>query len=401
MSRRGRNLLALALGLALGAPAGTAAADPYRLRGDVYALGTAAPAGLLTLSGQAKPSDWADAEASVWLGGGEDIAERPGDVLVASVRLREPHGWGELRLGRMLISAGAVRPLHLDGASATARVPHEYGPTLRAFGGVPVEPSFGARAFDWAAGTHLSERFGDYGALGVSYLQRRTEGRIAFEELGFDMGVSPIRQLDAAADLALDLLTTTVTSARASAALRLGPGRFEVFGVRRSPSRLLPATSLFAAIGDIPSDQVGASIWVRAAPRLDLWTTGSLESIAGDLGGRQSLHGTLRLDDRGDGMAGFELRRQWAPGAGWTGGRGMVRLPLVAGLRASAELELVFPDDPNGRGDVWPWGLVSLAYSPRPLPWLAMAAAVEGGASPTNEAFVSALARVTASWEKR
>jgi hypothetical protein len=399
-SKHSPTWLALGVALAAGLRAPEAGADPYRLRADVYAFATApAPAGLVVLSGQAKPAGWADAEALVWMGSGPDSGEHPGDVLVANVRLREPHGWGELRLGRMLITAGAIRPLQLDGASLVGRVPH--GPTLNVFGGVPVEPGFAARPFDWVVGQRLSQRIGEIGALGVSYLQRRAEGRIAFEELGLDAALSPLRRLDVAADMAVDLLHTSVSSARASIALRLGPARFEVFGLRRSPAYLLPATSLFAALGNVPSDQAGASLSLRAAPRLDVWTSASFDSIAGDLGGRQSLHTVLRLDDRGDGALGFEMRRQWAPGAGWTGGRGMLKLPILPWLRASAELELAFPDHPEGRGDVWPWGLVSLTCSPGALPWLDVAAAAEAGASASKEAFLSALMRVSATWEKR
>lgn len=112
-SRKATRILGCALGLATALGARSASAQ-YRLRSDVYAFGTApSPAGLVVLSGQAKPTSWVDAEAVVWMGTGEQQGtDKPtGDVLVASVRLREPHGWGELRLGRMLVTAGAIRPV--------------------------------------------------------------------------------------------------------------------------------------------------------------------------------------------------------------------------------------------------------------------------------------------------
>lgn len=400
-ARRAPGVCGVALALALSVFSMPASADPYRLRADAYAFGSVpAPAGLVALSGQAKPTSWADGEAAVWLGAGGAYEDRIGDVLVANVRLREPHGWGELRVGRMLISAGAVRPLQIDGASVLARIPR--GPSLQVFAGAPVEPGFATRAYDWAAGGRLSQRIGEYAGLGVSYIQRRNQGRIAFEELGFDASLSPARWLDAAADVAVDLLRPAITSGRASVALRYKLVRFELFGLRRSPSRLLPATSLFAAIGDIPSDQAGATLWVRAAPRLDVWTQGSADSIAGSLGGRASLHATLRLDDRGDGAVGMELRRSWVPDeAGWTGGRAMLRLPIVHRLRASVEFELIFPDAPRGRGDVWPWGLVAMAYSPAAAPWFDVTAGVEASASPTREANVAGILRASATWEKK
>ncbi|MEZ4293471.1 MAG: hypothetical protein R3B70_00720 [Polyangiaceae bacterium] len=359
-----------------------------------------APAGLVTLSAQAKPTDFADGEAAVWLGTGGDYDDRIGDVLIANVRLREPHGYGELRLGRMMIATGAVRPLQLDGASLTARVPK--GPSLQVFGGAPVEPGFATKAYDWALGGRLSQRFGEYGSIGASYLQRRTEGAIAYEELGFDASLSPARWLDAAADVAVDLLRPAVTSGRVSLALRYKMVRLELFGLRRSPSRLLPATSLFSAIGDVPSDQAGALLWARVAPRLDVWAQASADSIAGNLGGRSSLHATLRTDDRGDGALGAELRRAWVPdSAGWTGGRVYARLPLAYRFRASVEFELIFPDDPRGRGDAWPWGLLAFSYSPVYAPWFDLTAGVEAGSSPSREATVAGILRASGTWDKR
>jgi hypothetical protein len=392
--------VALGFALAFGAPSASA---QYRLRGDVYAFGTApSPAGLLMLSGQAKPSSWTDAEAVVWMGTGEQQgSDRPtGDVLVANVRIREPHGWAELRLGRMLVTAGAIRPLLMDGANAFGRIPK--GPTFQVFGGVPVLPGFAAQAFDWAAGGRAAQRVSDVVSFGVSYLQRRSEGRIAFEELGFDASTTPVRWIDAAGEVAVDMLHTDVSSARGSIATRVGPLRIEAFGLHRSPSHLLPATSLFAAIGDVPSTQGGLTFALRAAPRLDINAIGSADYIGGDFGGRASLHAVLRLDDRGDGALGFEVRRQWAPyNSSWTGARVSARIPLVYRLRAAAEIEVVAPDVPNGRGDVWPWGLVSLAYAPPFAPWLDLAGGLEASSSPTRISSFAGIFRASATWEKR
>ena len=70
-------------------------------------------------------------------------------------------------------------------------------------------------------------------------------------------------------------------------------------------------------------------------------------------------------------------------------------------LRASAEVEIVVPDEPDGRGSAWPWGLVSLAYSPAFAPWLDVAGGFEASASPTKLASFTGLGRVSVTWEKR
>src|SRR5580698_7044414 len=71
-------------------------ADPLRLRADALteSNGTSSPTGLIVLQGQDSLKPWVDAEALVWAGAKPLLT---GDVLVLTVRLREPHGYGELR----------------------------------------------------------------------------------------------------------------------------------------------------------------------------------------------------------------------------------------------------------------------------------------------------------------
>src|SRR5579859_3404936 len=81
-----------------------AAAQSLRLRADAFAQGQSdaqAPTGLLVLQGQDKIRPWITAEALVWGGGKPDAT---GDVLVLMLRLRDPHGYGELRAGRFVVA---------------------------------------------------------------------------------------------------------------------------------------------------------------------------------------------------------------------------------------------------------------------------------------------------------
>lgn len=380
------------------APA-SASAEPYRLRADAFASSTP-PTGLVALSGEVREGSVFDAEALVWTGtelDADDGAEAQGEALIATVRARHPSGRGEIRAGRMMYTTGAVRPLHMDGAVGIARAP--FGSSVEVFGGLPVLADFEGRSYDWTVGTRFSQRVDEAAVVGVSYWQQRDEGAIAHEELGMDALITPLDWLDGAGTLALDLFRPGIVDARASAAAHGRIGRVELFAGRRSPSRMLPATSLFAAIGDLPSDRAGASALWRAAPRLDVSATGTVESIAEELGGDQSLRATLRLDDEGRGQVALEGRRQGAPDASWTGVRGIVLLPLAEQLRASTELELVVPDDSRGRGTVWPWGLLALGY--RPIPSLEASAAVEANASPENKSALGGLIRISSIWEAK
>jgi hypothetical protein len=386
-----------------------AAGAQYRLRADAYFAAADPTTGLLVLTGETHQRSWLSAETVVWLGTGD----HPGDVMVAAVRAREPNGYGEAKVGRILVTAGALRPVHIDGIDAIGRAP--WGTSLEVFGGMPVVSDFQPRDYDWVVGGRASQRIGKYATLGLSYLHERQTGALVAEELGVDATVTPLRWLDAAFTSAVDLQSLQLSDARVALAARHASVRLELFAVRRSPSHLLPATSLFSALGDVPSQRVGGSLLWRAAPRLDVYGEGAVESLGGgavpmsstgagalagaELGGQGMLRTTLRLDDRGAGALGLEVRRQSVPDASWTGVRGTARIPLSRMFAASTELEIAVPDDPRGRGMVWPWGLVALRFMPAPR-W-EMAGALEAGASPTAVSEVSAIFRVAYVWSAK
>lgn len=373
------------------APGRAAAEPPPRLRLDSFLDVSTSTEGLVRLQAEAHAPEMVSGEALLWGSGGGERADA--DIAVAMMRARSPDGLGEIRAGRMLFMTGAIRPLHLDGVWLAGHAP--WGTSLEVFGGTPIAARLSTTAYDWAVGQRLSQRVGTSGVLGFSLLEVRDAGAAADRELGVDAAFTPARWLDGAVVVASDLLDPGIADARASAAVHGRAGRFEAFATRRSPSRLLPATSLFAALGDVPSDSAGGAITWRAAPRLDLFGSFSVDSIAGELGAKQLLRGTLRLDDRGDGVWTLEARRQAAPETSWTGARTTLRVPLVDALFASTELELVRPDEPRDRGAYWPYGLVALGYHPRP--W-ELSAALEGRASPTVESAWGGLVRLAYTW---
>jgi hypothetical protein len=260
-------------------------------------------------------------------------------------------------------------------------------------------PRFGERAYDWLAGGRAGQSLLGRTWFGFSYLQRRTHGDLSGHEFGSDLAAAPAPWLDFGAKTAYDLSSPGVADASASIATRLAPWRFEVFGSHRSPSRLLPATSLFSVLGDFPSDMLGGTVTWRPAPRLDLFVSGAGQNVGGELGGNATVRGTLRLDDEGNGSVGLELRRQDIASAKWSGVRIIATKALGPHVRASTELEVAAPDKPNGRGAVWPWGLVALAWRP----WAAweIAGATEAAATPEHASEVNALVRLSRALEFR
>jgi len=363
--------------------------EPLRLRADALATtSTASPVGLVDLQAGGAVSDWLRADAIVWLGSADSQA----DVLVIAARATAPRGLGEATAGRFVLNVGALRPLHLDGVDAHAHLPHRL--ELEAFGGAPVMPGFGPRSWDWLAGGRAGRRLGDWGSAGVAYLEERDHGELSTQELGLDAGGALDAKSDASARLAIDLIARGVALAQVSAVRRVGAIKLEVYAVHRSPSHLIPATSLFSVLGDLPSQRAGGRMTWRAAPRLDLdldlGARRAADAIGADLVGRA----TLRLDDTGRGALSLELRRDGAANTGWTGARGAARVPIGT-LIASTELELARPDD-AARGGWWPWALAAIGW--RGGDWDA-AIAIEASASPEYRHRVDGLVRVSRRWE--
>jgi len=378
-------------------------AQPLRLRADAVAeTRSPAPAGLVVLQGEDKLRPWLGVEGLVWAGartsGAGGAGVQPGsdaDILTLNARLREPHGLGELRAGRFVLATGAVRPVQLDGVAALARA--RWGSTVELFGGTPAAPRLGDRSYDWLAGGRVAQSIASRGTVGVSYVERRSRAEIADEEIGADLALAPARWLDVAARSAYDVTSPGIADALVSAAARSGSVRVELFASHRSPGRLLPATSLFSVLGDLPSDTAGTTVRWAAAPRLDVLASGAGQVVGGEAGGNGWIRGELRTDDRGDGSLGAEARRQHVSTARWTGFRLIGAHPLGRGLRFTSELEIVVPDEPRGRGLVWPWGLASLAWRPG-TGWEA-AAAIEGASTPEHRYELNALARLSRSLE--
>src|SRR5208283_2022745 len=101
----------------------------------------------------------------------------------------------------------------------------------------------------------------------------------------------------------------------------------------------------------------------------------------------------LRLDDRGTGSLGLEVRRVDVPSTAWTGVRAIAAVPLGKGFRYSSEIEIVVPDQPDGRGAAWPWGLSALSWRSR-NGW-EVAGALEASSTPLHRYGADALLRLT------
>jgi len=384
-----RALVVLALVIAIR----VATADPLRLRGDALAS-TASPAGLLVLETDAAVRADLSAEAVVWLAGsrtpGEDTT---GDVLVIAVRARALADRADVRFGRFVSTLGALQPAHVDGGATRVRLPRRFEVELVA--GIPVMPGLAtARSWDWIAGGRLARRIADAGSVGIAYAQRRDDGQLAREELGADAGFALGKRHDLGTRVAYDLANPGLAEVALTASYRRGAVRTELYGIHRAASHLLPATSLFSVIGDVPSRRAGTVVTWRAAPRLDVIGDAGLRVVDSDVGAELVARARLRLDDRGSSVVTGELRRSGVGADMWSGIRGVARIALPASLAFTSELELVIPDD-DRRGGVWPWGLGAVTYDDGT--WLA-ALAIEASASAEYRHRVDVLGQLGRRW---
>lgn len=372
------------------------AADPLRLRGDALST-TSAPAGLLTLEAEAEAGSRLSAEAMVWTGSATETDDMRADVLVIAVRARTTDGRAGARLGRFVESLGALRPIHVDGAAVRVRLPLRLD--IEGFAGIPVVPSLATtRSWDWVTGGRVARQIGDSGSVGVSYVQVRDEARLATHEVGVDLGVALGERQDVGAKVAYDLANPGVAEASLSASHRRKSLRAEIYASYRASSHLLPATSLFTVLGDVPAERAGTVVTWRAAPRLDVTTDLGVRRVDEDLAPELVVRTRLRLDDRGASALSCELRRDGIGMDTWTGARAAARIALPRKLALSTELELVRPDHDRGLGVVWPWGLAALGWDNGT--WQA-AIALEASSSPQDRSRVDVLGQLGRRWGAR
>jgi hypothetical protein len=369
-------------------------ADPLRLRADALST-TASPAGLLTLEADAASGPGLSAEAVVWTGSLSDQSR--GDVLVIAVRARTAEGRASVRVGRFVESLGALRPVHIDGAAGRVRLPFQLA--VETYAGIPVLPGLAtARSWSWATGGRIARSIGDAGSIGVAYTQQRDEGRLASEELGVDAGAAIGLRDDLGARLSYDLANPGIAEVAVTASHRSKALRTELYVSHRAASHLLPATSLFSVLGDVPAERAGVVATWRCAPRLDLVADLGARRVDRDFAPEVVVRARLRLDDLGTSALTGELRRDGVGDDTWTGARGAARIALPYSLAVTTELELVIPDHDRGLGSAWPWGLAALGWDNGT--WQA-AVALEASASPQDRHRVDVLGQLGRRWGSR
>ena len=400
--RRAALAFAAALTLIFAIPPSPVAAQPHSIGAELW--GQLEPnVGLIVLEGSTRKYPYVEAEGLIWAGAGSpQIGLRDNqmtvEALVLNVKVRDPRGISDTRLGRFILSTGAVRAVHVDGGHMILRAPSKTN--FEIFGGVPVEGDIDGRRYDWIAGGRISQGLGEIGVLGASYYNRYNSGQRSDEEVGADFALRPAHWLAMAAKFSWEIVNPGLVEvlATVSSATANGKVRGEVFTTKRDPARMLQQTSLFTVLGSPGTLRTGANLFWRSAPRLDFWLEGAAAEAQNTWGWVGYFRTVLRTDDEGKGRVLGEIRRQAIPSvANWTGFRMAAVIPVykdhdnTVGLMP--EVEVVLPDERSSEtGVVWPWGRLALRY--QHIKGWTVAAAAEASSTQNVQVDVRALARV-------
>ena len=394
--------VAAALGLCVTAPGSEAAAQPHSLSAELW--GQLEPnAGMIVLEGSTRKNPYVDAEGLIWAGAGSpQLGLRDNqmtvEALVLTLKLRDPKGISDTRLGRFMLSTGAVRAMHVDGGHMILRAPSKTN--FEIFGGVPVEGDIEGRRYDWVAGGRISQGLGKLGVLGGSYYNRFNAGQRSDEEVGADFALRAAHWLDMSAKFSWEIVNPGLAEVLATISSATATGKFrgELFATKRSPTRMLQQTSLFTVLGDPGTLRTGANLFWRAAPRLDLWVEGAAAESQNTWGWSGYFRSVLRTDDEGNGSVLGDIRRQAISSvSNWTGFRVAAVIPIYKDHDNSVglmpEVEVVLPDERSAEtGKVWPWGRLAMRY--QHIKGWTLAAAAEASSTQNVRVDVRALARV-------
>ena len=385
--------------LALLTPLPKAAAQPHSVGAELW--GQLDPnVGLIILEGSTRKYPYVEAEGLIWGGAGSPQYGLDNDAtfeaLIISIKVRDPKGITDTRLGRFILGTGAVRAMHVDGGHITLRAPSKTH--FEIFGGVPVDGNIDGRKYDWMAGARVSQGLGKIGTLGASYYNRYNAGQRSDEEVGADFSLRAAHWLDMAAKFSWEIVNPGLAEVLGtiSAQTENHKLRGEIFATKRNTIRLLQQTSLFTVLGDPGAFKTGGNLFWRPAPRLDLSVEGAAQESADDWGWTGYLRGLLRTDDEGNGSVLGELRRQDVATSKWTGIRLAAEIPIYEDsdekVGLMPEFEIVIPDDRRPEtGKAWPWGRLAVQWK-HEKGW-ALAAAAEAGSNATQAIDVRALAR--------
>lgn len=297
-----------------------------------------------------------------------------GDVTVAKVS--QQLGWTTIALGRQAIAAGAARYSRLDGAHVELNPAVIDGPwwvSAGAYAGFSVLPRWNehpsyiylgavspellrdpsvleprARTRHTLAGARVTLGHSQRFRTMLSYHGEQEQGELARRSLGVDVNASPHRRVKILGKSLLDLDSGGLSDARvvvdtqANDDINVSAEYFHA-----EPALLLSSQSVFSVFAQDSFDELGVEVAYRATERISMAGSGFVQLMrAAEVGGR----GQLRLRVLADESSGTELQVVYSrvdiPEGGYHALRNSLRRRFGADWDASVQAYQYYYDEP-------------------------------------------------------
>jgi hypothetical protein len=219
-----------------------------------------------------------------------------------------------LRVGRQLVTGGAVRATQFDGVTARGLVADGFGAEL--FGGAPVQPRFGVSSGDVLAGGRVFWNRSFDSEVGASFVYALRRGYLARKDVALDGSWTPWRSVNVSGLVQWNLEERRLAEARVSALWQVTPKVQLVADLQRtSPDLFLDRSSIFAVFAEETRNEAGGEVVWRILQPLSLSADWHWMRVEGGHGHRAGARATFRTP-RG-GSYGAELRLLTEPDNGY------------------------------------------------------------------------------------
>jgi hypothetical protein len=277
-----------------------------------------------------------------------DTKQLAGDFEVAFLQGRLLDRRLTLTLGRHVVTGGAARFTHLDGASADVRIAGGVG--FAAYGGAPVIPRFAVARGDALYGGRLYWRGALSTEVGASYVQVLDHGRTARQDAGLDARVKLMSGLYfggfglwslAESRLAeVDVGPTWIINDDLQARLQYR---------RTAPDLFLPRSSIFSVFAETQRDEAGGDLSYQVNPYTGLFADYHSLWTGEGRGDDATLRATFRSDPSSTAVLGGQARLLRIPANGFVEARLFGSYRPIDKLTVALDLDAYqFLQDING-----------------------------------------------------
>ena len=205
-------------------------------------------------------------------------SQNTGDIDVAYIEGRVFDKHLQIRVGRQLLTGGAVRNVQLDGMSFAAKVWRGLG--VEIYGGSPVTPRLNFSRGNALAGGRVFYRLGFDAEVGASYVYAQEDGSLTRSDFALDAWWRASQQVTLGGNAQWSLYESRFAEGRLLATWQ--PNRtwqITADAARTAPDLFLARNSIFSVFSEERRDEGGAEVAYRLGPALSAYLEGHLTSV--------------------------------------------------------------------------------------------------------------------------